>query len=668
MAVTPPTRGQQDWDDEMNNLLQSLDAAAQSAATNAQAAVSTANTARDIAQSVHTAVIGAPDAAVAGLVGDPASGTSAALSATIAAGTPSSPTVATSVAFGDLGATPVVIDRVGSTVYGAVGNTLHRMTTGGGWESVRTFAGVPGIRAVHALPSGELILVDASGIFRTTGFATNPATATAALVLAPNDDTVFLAWGVAVHGNRIAAVSYQNNPYTNSRYLKVSTDGGSTWVTRYDLNTQYPANTADVHWHGVCWDAFHNDATPRLWASHGDGPRAVFYSDDLGVTWTTYTSGAAGTASGFGLGNGLQPTAMVATSGGIVLGTDEEPSGVYFVDRVTMKTRILWAFRGRVSGSLYGIAQRAQVADDGTVYIGFQNIVTGEAPIIVSVAPDGRSARLFYTGPAVTAQTGQFNNVVGIDGNVYASGSHNSVAKTLTAAVRPSASVTSADLGASGLTGGIASQRAVAVGAASTAGAGGVTVGERTTAATNGTALGDAAVAGVSSVAIGKASTAGATSVAVGGDSKAGDGSVVVGQGMSVQLNTIVAVGYGQTWGEFGNGVGVGPSVKVLGNYCVAIGESAETGTAWSSTAIGRTAKATHGEAVALGAGSQTVRASEVQIGARHIAGFEVASAPGWPATDDGTWLLYAADNGLGKTALYVKFSTGAAIQLAVQA
>lgn len=83
MAVTPPTRGQQDWDDEMNNALQSLDAAAQSAAASASAAVSTANSARDIAQSVHTAVIGTADAATAGFINTPASETATALSATI---------------------------------------------------------------------------------------------------------------------------------------------------------------------------------------------------------------------------------------------------------------------------------------------------------------------------------------------------------------------------------------------------------------------------------------------------------------------------------------------------------------------------------------------------------------------------------------------------------
>lgn len=85
MAISLPARGQRDWDDELNNALNSMDANAESAKANADAAVSTANNALNIAQSVQGAVIGTADEAVAGLVGDSGSATGAALSATIAA-------------------------------------------------------------------------------------------------------------------------------------------------------------------------------------------------------------------------------------------------------------------------------------------------------------------------------------------------------------------------------------------------------------------------------------------------------------------------------------------------------------------------------------------------------------------------------------------------------
>lgn len=84
MAVTPPTRGQQDWDDEMNNALQSLDSGVQAAAAQAAVAASDAAYARNRADEVHTAVLGGADAATAGFINDNASATSTALTATFA--------------------------------------------------------------------------------------------------------------------------------------------------------------------------------------------------------------------------------------------------------------------------------------------------------------------------------------------------------------------------------------------------------------------------------------------------------------------------------------------------------------------------------------------------------------------------------------------------------
>lgn len=84
MAVNPPTRGQRDWDDEMNNILQSLDSGVQAAASKADVAASDAAYARNRADEVHTAVLGGTDAAVSGFINDDTSATKASLSATYA--------------------------------------------------------------------------------------------------------------------------------------------------------------------------------------------------------------------------------------------------------------------------------------------------------------------------------------------------------------------------------------------------------------------------------------------------------------------------------------------------------------------------------------------------------------------------------------------------------
>lgn len=53
-----PTRGQNDWDDEMANHISGIQADAQSAKANGAAAISAANNALNVAQSAQAAVIG----------------------------------------------------------------------------------------------------------------------------------------------------------------------------------------------------------------------------------------------------------------------------------------------------------------------------------------------------------------------------------------------------------------------------------------------------------------------------------------------------------------------------------------------------------------------------------------------------------------------------------
>lgn len=77
-----PTRSQADWDDDLNNHINALDADVQAADARSIVAASDAAYARNRADEVHTAVISTADAATAGFVNDNASETAQALSAT----------------------------------------------------------------------------------------------------------------------------------------------------------------------------------------------------------------------------------------------------------------------------------------------------------------------------------------------------------------------------------------------------------------------------------------------------------------------------------------------------------------------------------------------------------------------------------------------------------
>lgn len=87
MAYGLPSRGQRDWDDELNNSMEALRGDVQSTAAQAVVAASDAAYARNRADEVHTAVIQPVDNTVAAWIPDTGTATGAALSSTIEAET-----------------------------------------------------------------------------------------------------------------------------------------------------------------------------------------------------------------------------------------------------------------------------------------------------------------------------------------------------------------------------------------------------------------------------------------------------------------------------------------------------------------------------------------------------------------------------------------------------
>lgn len=94
MTYGLPARGQADWDDELNNSIEALNADVQTAVAASSTAVTTAVQARDTALAVSTAVLGTADAAVAGFVNDAASATAVALTTKIDTAVPAASTTA----------------------------------------------------------------------------------------------------------------------------------------------------------------------------------------------------------------------------------------------------------------------------------------------------------------------------------------------------------------------------------------------------------------------------------------------------------------------------------------------------------------------------------------------------------------------------------------------
>lgn len=196
------------------------------------------------------------------------------------------------------------------------------------------------------------------------------------------------------------------------------------------------------------------------------------------------------------------------------------------------------------------------------------------------------------------------------------------------------------------------------------------------TTANDDTAVGynaqSALTTGLQNTAVGSncqlALTTGANNVAVGTSTarslSTGSSHTIVGAFAGYSPNGVVANAL--TTGQRHTCVGVesGLSSTTQSNDITAVGYRAIcTGT--GAVALGSGAQAVHAGAVALGMSTVTTAADQIEIGARHIEGSELASAPAAPAANG--WRMYGVDNGAGKTEVFIAFASGAAQQIAIE-
>jgi hypothetical protein len=170
---------------------------------------------------------------------------------------------------------------------------------------------------LYRLGDGEILLHPSGGanLQKSSGWAENPMAATFDVVLTPTEGgPYFQTFGVDASANLVTAAEYGTQGI--ARCLWVSTDSGDTFTRVLDLHEMYPDNYGNTHFHATCIDPL----TGRLWASHGDGPSGIFFSDDNGSTWTQ-------------INDVRQPTVMVAAKEGIVCGSDQSPSGLARIRR-----------------------------------------------------------------------------------------------------------------------------------------------------------------------------------------------------------------------------------------------------------------------------------------------------------------------------------------------
>ena len=556
-------------------------------------------------------------------------------------------------------------------VYGTHNTTggLYRSTDGTSWTQIPNLTGNP--ITIHDANDGEVLVNRSGTLQKSSGWSTNPLTATFATVATATSGASFIQSDIDVHDNIVLLGEYAV-PRTPSRLIRVSTNNGATFTDTLNLDTLHPANIADTHWHAVAIDPWHTGANPRLYVSHGDGPRGVYYSDDLGANWTL-------------LRNDWQPMPMIATENGVVTGTDaNDPDGVWLIPRADTSTREqLYRIPAPYwSNSLLGFGLRA-FRDDytGTVYLTFRvDTLASHGKNLQGMifATDGYRASLVYESElaAATGQNVTWDSPATLpDGSLLVSylepGSTAVRRLVRTEPARRGDQSTYRLNDGNALTGTALDRASVVIGPETTGTGRSVLIGTGITQVSTDAStdyrqvlIGDTVSGGNQAVGIGQdVIAAQQRAVAVGMTAK-----VTGTDGVALGANTIshtsgVAIGKASTNGTGINCVAIGMNSANTGNNSTAVGFAASA--AATSVAIGRAAVASHAGSVAIGDSTVTTSSAQFAIGAKHIDSAELGGDPAAPAANG--WRLYAKDNGAGKTQLCVRFNTGVVQILATE-
>lgn len=579
-------------------------------------------------------------------------------------------------------ATPFPVGVAYGVLYGARGATLSSAPgPAGPWTAVRTLPAGDAITAVKETGDGEILVSrNTAGLWRSSGWAANPTTATFTNVLPLADGSHQFTYDIDLPSGWCVATNYiSGRDMTPSRYVWLSKDRGVTWTIIFDKMAAHPTLAPSTsHMHAVGFDAYVNPSNPRIFASYhktdedptniADPLKRVIYSDDSGVTWAV-------------LSTNDQPVTLTSVSTGLVFGSDTPPNAVYGVVRkpnpADMTVQTLHIIRQPDNTGMFGWDKATVKDDTGALHMVYRSSVANTPGVIVST--DGvRVTEIARFNPTVGG-TVDFLTVMIHNGLLIGAYNTGDGIHTVSMPV-PKRGITPSGFGA--LTGGFAGPISAAAGTGSYARLYGVAIGEGAAAgvATGShldshysVAVGYKASGRAEAVAIGASSVAASQGSAVGFQAKAASG-VAVGRnseslltatalGVTSKATGIEATALGAFTTVAGEqGVGVGHGATAAGQYSVAVGRGASASAA-SSVAIGRGASATHASSFAMGVGTATNATNQVAIGGRALN----MTPSGVPANVAGAASLFVRTVA-GKQVLSIVFATGTPINIATEA
>lgn len=248
--------------------------------------------------------------------------------------------------------TPVALSEDRSVVYGIrnVKEIVRSVDDGMTWTVLYTHPNVTSIRGVWFLPDGEVAYSDESAsvggskLYKSTGWAENPATATWSPVLSVSQKgnlQVHPAWGLSfapkghVREGLVVATEYGGHGSAAdipSEIGKVwrSWDYGATWEVVFILGEQVGVNSQ--HMHAVAYDPWFDTIIITYGdANSGAGSKSrISYTEDVtapraAMTWQHIFD--SGTVAHY------QAVTIHPTESCILLGGDGYPCGVWRVPR-----------------------------------------------------------------------------------------------------------------------------------------------------------------------------------------------------------------------------------------------------------------------------------------------------------------------------------------------
>lgn len=316
------------------------------------------------------------------------------------------------------GATIIGQSKNGALLYGCTNNVLKTSSdfvtaNPPAWNNIHDFTVEGGtnhkVGGIHEMFNGEVLVSCTNGsnfsvLYLSSGWATNPATATWTKVLTATNGLFSPQYALTDFASGPNGVVYliDSNPAqtlggeanaatdaTRGGFGMLSTDFGKTWTKVFDLVAYATSRgfpyAAGLHTHGAAYDPIDD----RIYQCYGDNTGAgkdvagigyaqVVYSDDRGVTWNRFPNPAKFDTTSPGSATTIQYISVAPLETCVIFSPDvnHPKSPVIYTRKGYRQLSIAHAGSSLYYGGVNGYIQRTGSGVDKPVFVGGADVQT----------------------------------------------------------------------------------------------------------------------------------------------------------------------------------------------------------------------------------------------------------------------------------------------------